>query len=120
MKAFVASLILLGVLLTGVSVTSLLLSRDAARMTEAAKALSVEEGRAERITLFCDAWERRQAWYMLILNANEIERMDEAVVSMRAAAESKSDSDYKIAVARLQETCSHFHDLVGFRLEQIF
>ena len=117
MKAFVAALVLLGVVLTGVIVTSLLLSEDTARMMEEVDTLTEKE---EGIASFCEAWERRRAWYMLTLNANEIERMDEAMVSVRAAAESKSDSDYKIAVARLQETCSHFHDLVGFRWEQIF
>ena len=117
MKAFVASLVLLGVVVMGVVVTSLLLSEDAAKMMKEADALAEQE---EGIASFCKTWERRRGWYMLTLNANEIERMDEAVVSVRAAAESKSDSDYKIAVARLQETCSHFHDLVGFRWEQIF
>ena len=119
MKSFIAALVLLGSLLAGVVTSSLLLSADTASMKEEAGALYGEKGRKERIETFCEDWERRQVWYMMTLHANELERMDEAVAAIRAAEKSKSDSDYMIAVAKLEEACDRLHDLVGFRVGQI-
>ena len=120
MKAFIAALVLLAILIGIVTGGSILLSASTQALSEQAMLLSEKEGREEQLAAFEKAWDAKRAWYMLVLNTNEIGKVDEAVAEVRASLESKSDSDYAIAVAELQEACSHMHELVGFRIEQIF
>lgn len=120
MKAFIAAVILLSVLITGITVGSLLLSASTNKMAEAAEALADTKERAQDLSAFEEMWTKQRPLYMLAVNTNEIGRVDEALAEAIASHESKSDSDYAIAVAELGEACSHIHDLVGFRLEQIF
>lgn len=119
MKAFVAALILLALLVGGVIFGSAVLSASTEKTAEAAEGLMDEGEREMRLFAFEERWERVRPWYMLAVNTAEIGRVDEAIAEARASHESKSDSDYAIAVAELREACSHIHDLVGFRIEQI-
>ncbi|MBQ8174841.1 MAG: DUF4363 family protein [Clostridia bacterium] len=119
MKAFVAALVLLSVLIGGVVVGSVALYASTEATAEAAKALAAAADREQSLSEFEQNWERMRPWYMLAVNTSEIGRVDEALAEAIASNQSKSDSDYAIAVAELQEACSHIHDLVGFRIEQI-
>ena len=120
MKAFVAAILLFAILVSGTIIGSVLLSESTEKLSEQAMLLSKAEGRQHQIDAFQESWEKKRPWYMLVLNTNEIGKVDEAIAEARASFENNSDSDYAIAVAELQEACSHMHELVGFRIEQIF
>ena len=120
MKAYVSALLLLSILVVGVWVGSLLLSRSTSDLCERAEILSEPTEQEVHLVSFQEAWEERRPWYMLTINTGDIGRIDESLAEAMAAHKTNSDSDYAIAVARLQEACSHIHDLVGLRAEQIF
>ena len=119
MKTFIAACILLLVLGGGVCANALILLDRT--HTLQAQAASLEEGapagREAAVMAFRKQWEKEKILFILSVNQNDLEKVEDALARLEACAKIESDSNFAITVAELKEALERVRVLVGFSAE---
>ncbi len=121
MKSFIIASILLALLSGAVCINTVALTSKITEIKEMSAELREKprEEWAQAVKRIQDAWRERRLFFALSVNQAELEKMDDTLARLYAAAEYKSDSDYYITVADLEEAISLLERLICFCPEGI-
>ena len=122
MKSFIAASLLLVVVCGAICGNAVVLAGRLDKIEKFAEGLKRAEP-SERLTearRTKDAWEKERFLFCLSVQQIELEKMDDCLARLCAAAECKSDSDYFITVADLGEALAQLRNLVELSYEGIF
>lgn len=122
MKSFIAATLLLTVILGLIWINTAVLAKRLDNIETLADALMGAESneRLDAAKRVKDAWGKERLLFALSVNQNELERADDCLSRLCAAAECKSDSDYFITVADLEEALAQVRRLVTLSPEGVF
>ncbi len=122
MKTFIAACILLLTLGLGVAINAGVLLHRTDTLEAHVQALENTDlpSRETKAKEFREEWERSKTLYILSVNQNDLEKIEDALVRLEAATKIESDSEYGIAVAQLKEGLRHVRQLIGFSTEGLF
>ena len=122
MRSFIAASLLLVGICALISVNAAVLSARLERIEAFTEKLKEAES-DERLSLAKEAkgtWEEERFLFCLSVHQMELEKTDDALGRLCAAAECKSDSDYLITVADLEEALTQLRNLVILSPEGVF
>ena len=122
MKSFIAATLLLTVVCGLIWANTAVLTKHLDGIEALAEALGEAEPseRLEATKHAKDVWGKERLWFTLSVNQNELEKTDDCLARLCAAAECKSDSDYFITVADLKEALAQVRRLVTLSPEGVF
>ncbi|GHU38584.1 hypothetical protein FACS1894105_12700 [Clostridia bacterium] len=119
MKSVVISFIMLAVLVTGITLNAVYVSRVSGELLELAKDLP-ENVTAENHEKITNKWEKCKWIVKTFTEYTEYERVDTAVKSVAKYSESKQYGDYILARELLIRALGRLHELEQPSIETIF
>ena len=122
MKSFIAASLLLFLLCGAIWANAALLSARLTRIEQFTQTLKNEDISARQSTAqkAKDAWEKDRLLFTFSVNQMELEKIDDCLARLCAAAECKSDSEYQLTVADLEGALSQTRRLITLSTEGIF
>ena len=122
MKSFVVASLLFAIICGAIWINAAVLSSRLDKIEEFTNTLKEAEPseRFEAAVQAKDAWGKARLLFTLSVNQMELEKADDCLARLCAAAECKSDSDYCITVADLEEALAQIRRLVALSAEGVF
>ena len=119
MKTFIAACILLLILSGSVCANAFLLLDRVDTLQEQVAVFEEKEpdAREEAIATFRQKWEKEKILFILSINQNDLEKIEDALARLEASAKTESDSNFDIAVAELEGALERVRELAGFSVE---
>lgn len=121
MKAWIISLCLF-ILLIGVIIgNAFYIHRVAAHLCEISDSLTFEEEETETCLEMLEAyWERHRTFVALSISYRELDRVSEAMISLRSAYDTKNASDFEEYRRLFRDAADEISRLERFSVENLF
>ena len=119
MKAFYASLIVFGLLLTLIIGNGFFVRSATAELEEALSALRELPASEEKLVRVEMLWEKHRAWLSLSVSYEELKELEGHLLALRAAQETKAACVFENARLAALETLGRIRSLETFSLRNL-
>ena len=121
MKAWIASLCLFVILIAVIIANAIYIHRVAEHIRSEAAAFSFEDPQtAEQLERLSFYWEHHRPLVALSLGYRDLDHVCETMISLRAAYDARSASDFEIYRRLLLDTADEISRLERFSVENLF
>lgn len=121
MKAWIASLILLSVLITLIACNARYVHHVSAHICDTAESLSFEDGQTSaKLDALDQYWKQHRPYMALSISYRDLDHLCEVLLSLRSAYDTQNSSDFELYRRMVSDCAVEIARLEKFSVENLF